>query len=112
MIRAMTTTPESLVSEQLWRAVQPLLPALPSRYGGRPRVDDRAALTGIVYQLRTGIPWRLLPTRQLACGSPSPAGGGCATGNAPGYGSGYTTCCWTSSAAMASSTGRGPAWTA
>jgi len=27
-------------------------------------------LAGIVYQLRTGIPWRLLPTRQLGCGSP------------------------------------------
>jgi transposase len=34
------------------------------------RSDDRAALAGIVYQLRTGIPWRLLPTRQLGCGSP------------------------------------------
>jgi transposase len=40
------------------------------RYGGRPRVDDRAALACIVYQLRTGVPWRLLPTRQLGCGSP------------------------------------------
>ena len=36
-----------------------------------PRVDDRAALAGIVYQLRTGVPWRLLPTRQLGCGSPT-----------------------------------------
>jgi transposase len=27
-------------------------------------------LAGIVYQLRTGVPWRLLPTRQLGCGSP------------------------------------------
>jgi transposase len=34
-----------------------------------PRVDDRAALAGIVYQLRSGIPWRLLPTAQLGCGS-------------------------------------------
>jgi len=47
-----------------------LLPAPPPRYGGRARVDDRAALAGIVYQLRTGVPWRLLPTRQLGCGSP------------------------------------------
>ena len=37
---------------------------------GRPRIDDRAALAGIVYQLRTGVPWRLLPTRELGCGSP------------------------------------------
>src|SRR5215216_3569566 len=69
-IGAMTITAETLVSEQLWQAIQPLLPAPPSRYGGRPRVDDRAALAGIVYQLRTGVPWRLLPTRQLGCGSP------------------------------------------
>jgi transposase len=41
-----------------------------TRYGGRPRIDDRACLAGIVYQLRTGVPWRLLPTRQLGCGSP------------------------------------------
>jgi transposase len=67
----MATTAETLVPEQLWRAIQPLLPALPPRYGGRPRVDDRAALAGIVYQLRTGVPWRLLPTHQLGCGSPT-----------------------------------------
>jgi transposase len=29
-----------------------------------------AALGSIVCQLRTGVPWRLLPTRQLGCGSP------------------------------------------
>jgi transposase len=45
----------------------------PSRHAATaaaPGVDDRAALAGIVYQLRTGVPWRLLPTRQLGCGSP------------------------------------------
>jgi transposase len=35
-----------------------------------PGVDDRAALAGIIYQLHTGISWRLLPTDQLGCGSP------------------------------------------
>jgi transposase len=63
-------TTDDLVPEQLWQAIQPLLPTPPPRYGGRPRVEDRAALAGIIYQLRTGIPWRLLPTRQLGCGSP------------------------------------------
>jgi transposase len=61
---------ETLVPERLWQAIQPLLLVPAPRYGGRSRVDDRAALGGIVYQLRTGIPWRLLPTRQLGCGSP------------------------------------------
>jgi hypothetical protein len=41
----------------------------------------------------------------------SPAGGGCVTGSAPAGGSNSTINCWTSSAARASSTGRGPAWT-
>jgi transposase len=48
----------------------PLLPTPPRRYGGRPRINDRAALVGIVYQLRTGVLWWLLPTRELGCGSP------------------------------------------
>jgi transposase len=52
------------------QAIQPLLPAPAPRYGGRPRVDDRAALAGIVYQLRTGVSWLLLPTGELGCGSP------------------------------------------
>jgi len=66
----MTPTADTLVPEQLWHTVQPLLPTPPPRYGGRPRVDDRAALAGVVYQLYTGIPWRLLPVAQLGCGSP------------------------------------------
>jgi transposase len=59
-----------LVLDTLWQAIQPVLPAPPPRYGGRPRINDRAALVGIVYQLRTGVRWRLLPTGELGCGSP------------------------------------------
>jgi transposase len=68
----MTPTADTLVPEQLWQVLQPLLPTPPRRDGGLPRVDDRACLAGlagIVYQLRSGVPWRLLPTRQLGCGS-------------------------------------------
>jgi transposase len=64
------TTTDDLVPEQLWQAIQPLMPHPTTRYGGRPRIDDRACLAGIVDQLRTGVPWRLLPVRELGCGSP------------------------------------------
>ena len=47
----MTATADDLVPEQLWQAIQPLLPTPPRRYGGRPRIDDRSTLVGIVYQL-------------------------------------------------------------
>lgn len=36
--------------------------------GGRPRIDDRAALTGIIFVLKTGIPWEMLP-QEMGCGS-------------------------------------------
>ena len=58
-----------LVPEALWEAIEPLLPReQPKTKGGRPRVPDRAALAGIVFVLRTGCPWRLLP-KELGCGS-------------------------------------------
>jgi transposase len=58
-----------LVSDELWALVAPLLPAEPPKpKGGRPRVSDRAALTGIIFVLKSGIPWELLP-QELGCGS-------------------------------------------
>jgi transposase len=47
---------DPLVSDELWQLVEPLLPARPPRpKGGRPPVDDRKVLEGIVFVLRTGI---------------------------------------------------------
>ena len=58
-----------LVSDELWAVVRRLLPPTPPRpRGGRPRVADRAALSGILFVLRRGIPWGMLP-RELGCGS-------------------------------------------
>ena len=60
---------KELVSDELWEIVEPLLPEeLPKPEGGRPRVDDRAALTGIVFVLKSGIPWEMLP-QEMGCGS-------------------------------------------
>src|SRR5687767_2001795 len=59
----------SLVPDDLWEAIEPLLPKEPPKpTGGRPRVLPRAALAGIVFVLRTGCPWRLLP-KELGSGS-------------------------------------------
>ena len=58
-----------LLPEALWNRIEPLLPPPPPRpKGGRPRLSDRAALTGILFVLTTGIPWEYLP-QELNCGS-------------------------------------------
>ena len=58
-----------LVSDELWSRIEPLIPKhhSPGPQGGRPPVDDRAALTGILFVLKTGIPWELLP-QEMHCG--------------------------------------------
>jgi transposase len=61
-----------LVSDELWKQIEPLLPPVPSPSpkGGRPRVENREALAGIVFVLKTGIPWQALPS-EMGCGSGS-----------------------------------------
>jgi len=60
---------KQLVSDELWKIIEPLLPEEPPKpKGGRPRVDDRAALSGIIFVLRSGIPWEMLP-QEMGCGS-------------------------------------------
>jgi len=63
-----------LLSDALWARVERFFPSRePQPEGGRPWVSDRACLTGIIFVLRSGIPWRMLPSEI-------------------GYGSGVT--CW------------------
>jgi transposase len=66
-----------VVSDELWRRIQPLLPARPresrDRQPGRRSLDDRLVLCGILYVLINGVPWTRLPAEL-------------------GYGSGMT--CW------------------
>src|SRR6266536_6441505 len=60
-----------LVSEELWALIQPLLPPPKPRrfrYPGRKPLDDRQALTGILFVLKTGIQWEDLP-QEMGCGS-------------------------------------------
>ena len=60
-----------LLDDRLWILIEPLLPKPKPRrfrYPGRRRVEDRKALTGILFVLRTGIPWAALP-REMGCGS-------------------------------------------
>jgi transposase len=67
------TMARPLVTDELWTMVQPLLPPpLPrrrnrQRRGGRAPLDDRKALTGILFVLKTGLPWEALP-REMGCG--------------------------------------------
>ncbi len=61
---------EELVPDGLWERIAPLLPPPKSRrhrYPGRRPIDDRAALAGIVFVLKTGITWNQLPTSLVGC---------------------------------------------
>src|SRR5436190_1930226 len=60
------------VPDGLWTMFESLLPMRERRfrYPGRKRLDDRAALQGILFVLHTGIAWRHLPL-ELGFGSGS-----------------------------------------
>jgi transposase len=61
-----------LISDELWELIQPLLPPEPPKpKGGRPRISHRQALTGILFVLKTAIPWEALP-QEMGSGSGMP----------------------------------------
>jgi transposase len=45
------------LSDRQWAAIEPLLP----RLGGKPRVDDRRVISGILHRYREGLRWRAVP---------------------------------------------------
>src|ERR671927_1473316 len=58
-----------LLPDGLWDRIAHLFPPRPPQpKGGRPWLSDRHCLPGIIFVLRSGIPWALLP-RELGCGS-------------------------------------------
>src|SRR6266852_835643 len=64
---------QALVDDDLWTRIEPLLPKRRRRnrqYAGRKPIPDRAVLTGILFVLRSGIPWKMLP-KEMGCGSGS-----------------------------------------
>jgi putative transposase len=52
------------VSDELWQIIEPILNELdPPNWTGRERIDQRAALNGIIYQMRSGCQWNQLPEK-------------------------------------------------
>jgi len=53
------------VSDELWAIIEPIINRLdpPRTTPGRGRIDLRAALNGIIYQMRSGCQWNRLPEK-------------------------------------------------
>jgi transposase len=52
-----------LLPDELWTEVEPLLPKHPPQpKGGRPPADDRLCLRGLIFILRSGMAYQMLPT--------------------------------------------------
>lgn len=50
------------VPDDLWAKIEPILAENdPPKRAGRKRIDQRRALDGIIYRLRSGVQWNQLP---------------------------------------------------
>ena len=61
---------KQILNDELWQIIEPIIPKKKRRfrYPGRKPICDRAALTGILFVLKTGIGWEDLPP-EMGCGS-------------------------------------------
>lgn len=69
--KGVTFMAKPLLDDELWEFIAPFLPAPKRRrfrYPGRKPLDNRKVLTGILFVLKTGIPWEDLP-QEMGCGS-------------------------------------------
>jgi transposase len=67
-LQEIPTMAKPLLPDELWEILEPLLPEwVPSPKGGQPPLPARSALTGILFVLKTGLPWEDLP-REMNCG--------------------------------------------
>jgi transposase len=60
-----------VLDDALWQIIEPLLPPPKKRrrrYPGRKPIDNRSALSAILFVLKTGLPWEYLP-QELGWGS-------------------------------------------
>lgn len=59
-----------LLPDDLWEFMKPFIPPRKRRFRhpGRKPIGDRPCMTGIIFILRTGLPWEYLP-KELGCGS-------------------------------------------
>ena len=58
-----------LLDDELWSIIEPLLPPPKPRrtkFPGRKPLDRRKILTGILFVLKSGIPWEDLP-QEMGC---------------------------------------------
>ncbi|WP_374211273.1 transposase [Streptomyces sp. A 4/2] len=70
------------LSDAEWQLLKPLLPRSAK---GRPRLDDRTVLNGILWKYRTGVAWRGVP-RGTAPGPPCIRASGAGPGTEPSTG--------------------------
>jgi transposase len=70
IVQGGTIMAKPLLDDELWNVVEPLIPVKRRRFcrPGRKPLPARACLTGILFVLRSGIPWEMLP-QEMGCGS-------------------------------------------